>query len=109
MNFRTEATPNFRKELKPLIKKYPSLKMELEQLESELQKNPWFGIPLGNNCYKIKLGIASKNRGKSGGARIITYVKVKNEIVYLVSIYDKSDQDDIDENDLLNIVKEIPL
>ena len=108
MSFKVEATPNFARELKPLVKKYPSLTKEILELADKLQQEPASGIPLGKNCYKIRLAIASKGRGKSGGARIITYVVVDQETVFLVSIYDKSEQGNLNETDLQNILKHIP-
>lgn len=108
MSFKIEATPNFARELKPLVKKYPSLKREIVELGVKLREQPTSGIPLGKNCYKIRLAIASKGKGKSGGARIITYVVIDKETVFLVSIYDKSEQEDINETDLQNILKHIP-
>jgi len=107
MKFKVEATPNFVRELKPLTKKFPSLKKEILLLEQQLEQNPTTGISLGNECYKIRLAIASKNKGKSGGARVITCFKRINEKVYLVSIYDKSEQGDISEKELDNILKNI--
>ena len=61
-------------------------------------------LPIGHDCYKIRLAIASKGKGKSGGARIITHVYVAFNAVYLISIYDKSEQDDINDNDLLSLI-----
>lgn len=61
-------TPPFEKELKQLAKKYPSLKKDIAVLAAQLQKEPKFGVPLGNNCYKIRIAITSKGQGKSGGA-----------------------------------------
>ena len=55
------------------VKKIPSLKIEIARLIADLQENPSTGTALGNDCYKIRLAIASKGKGKSGGARIITY------------------------------------
>jgi len=46
----------------------------LKLLENALLSNPYQGIPLGHNYYKIKLAIQSKGKGKRGGARIITFV-----------------------------------
>ena len=46
-------------------------------------------------CYKIRLAIASKNTGKSGGARVITYVYIEGEVIFLLSVYDKSEQQNI--------------
>jgi mRNA-degrading endonuclease RelE of RelBE toxin-antitoxin system len=85
-------THEFEKEIKRLSKKYLSLKKDFKQLLEELSLNPLAGTPLGNNCYKIRLSITSKGKGKSGGARIITHVAVIKETIVLISIYDKSEQ-----------------
>ena len=97
----------FRKEASKLIKKYPSLKKELAALGRQLASNPIAGTPLGSNCYKIRMAIASKQKGKSGGARIITHFHVAKDTVFLLSIYDKSDQQDIPESQLKALLKYI--
>ncbi|WP_310586776.1 type II toxin-antitoxin system RelE/ParE family toxin [Runella salmonicolor] len=51
------------------------------------------------------MSIASKNQGKSGGARVITCVKIINDVVYLLSVYDKSEKDAIDEKELDSLIK----
>ena len=76
MSYRIELSTNFKKEAKKLVKKYPSLKKELTNLFKQLEETPTLGTPLGNNIYKIRLAITSKNKGKSGGARLISFVKV---------------------------------
>ena len=103
MSYNIEATEFFKRQLKRLVKKYPSLKSEFKTLTESLEENPEQGIPIGKNCYKIRLSIASKGKGKSGGARVITHVYVVRQIVYLLSIYDKSEQENIP-NDLLEIL-----
>ncbi|WP_439145490.1 type II toxin-antitoxin system RelE/ParE family toxin [Terrimonas pollutisoli] len=60
---------------------------------------------MGNNCYKIRLAIASKGKGKSGGARLITFVKLINEVVLLISIYDKSVKENISVKELNDRLK----
>lgn len=100
MSYSLNATKKFKKELKYLAKKYVSLKDEYAQLLDNLEDNPEQGIPLGRNCYKIRLAIKSKNKGKSGGARIITFVYVENEELYLLSIFDKSDKESISDKEL---------
>jgi hypothetical protein len=65
------------------------------------------GEPLGNNCFKIRMAISSKNKGKSGGARVITYLRIADEIIFLISIYDKSDADTISDKELLTGVKDL--
>ena len=76
-------------------------------LQASLLDSPIQGTPLGRDCYKIRMAITSKNRGKSGGARIITNVHVVGETVYLLSIYDKSDKSNLDEGELDELLKEI--
>jgi hypothetical protein len=107
MSYNIIATPNFKKEFKHLAKKYSSLKGELEELISELENNPKEGVSLGNNCYKIRLRIASKGKGKSGGARVITFVKVTNESVFLISIFDKSEKENITNVEITEMLKGI--
>jgi mRNA-degrading endonuclease RelE of RelBE toxin-antitoxin system len=86
MSYKIATIDNFKKEAKRLIKKYPSLKSEIATLGGELAENPTIGKALGNDVYKIRLSVASKNKGKRGGVRIITHVKIINETVYLLSI-----------------------
>ena len=65
------------------------------------------GIALGNNCYKIRISIASKGKGKSGGARVITHIVVMKETVYLLSIYDKSNKDNLSDQELNLLLESI--
>lgn len=104
MSYQVESIENFEKEAKRLKKKYPSLKDEIFDLIEDLDENPFLGTAMRNGFYKIRLKIKSKGKGKSGGARVITCVKVVLETVYLVSIYDKSDQTDISDGELDRIL-----
>ena len=94
-------------QLKRLAKKFPSLKAEYIALIENLEENPNTGTSLGNNCFKIRLAIASKGRGKSGGARVITHFYIKNNTVFLLAIYDKSEQTDISDKELRELLFEI--
>lgn len=109
MSYKVETIPNFEREAKRLIKKYRSLKSELSELVSELQNNPETGTSIGNGIYKIRLAIASKGKGKSGGARVITQIKVVKKTVFLISIYDKSEKEDIPDKELELLFKQLPL
>jgi hypothetical protein len=100
MSYKIDTIAPFRKEAKKLIKKYPSLKSDLAELGSQLSTNPTAGTALGNNCYKIRLAITSKGKGKSGGARVITHFYVADNTVFLLSIYDKSDQENISDSQI---------
>lgn len=101
-----------------MIKKFPSLKSELETLQNDLLQNPRLGTLIHENIYKIRLAVKSKGKGKSGGMRVITYVveveiqieerETDSEItIFLVSIYDKSEQANISERELRDIIDEI--
>lgn len=114
MKIKVVTTDDFEKSAKPLLKKYASLKLELKALSDTLKANPTFGTPLGNNAFKIRLAIKSKGKGKSGGARIITYVDlevfVEMELeeeynrVFLLEIYDKSEQDSITQKEIKKMI-----
>ena len=105
MSYSIELSENFKKEAKRLSKKYPSLKSELAELFSELEENPTFGTPLGNDIYKIRLAIASKSKGKSGGARILSFVKVTQTTVLLFSIYSKGEVDSLTDKQIKELIK----
>lgn len=108
MSYNIIAVPTFRKELKKLAKRYHSLKTDLAFLFESLEQNPIQGISLGKNCYKIRLAISSKGKGKSGGARIITHFVIAEETVYLLSIYDKSDKEALTDKELEELLEEVP-
>ena len=107
MSYNLITTRVFEKNVKALSKKYPSLKTDLRALQNELQENPKAGIHLGNDIYKILLAIKSKAKGKSGGARVITYVRIVEETVYLLSIYDKSQKANISEALIKELIKQL--
>lgn len=65
------------------------------------------GQSLGNDFYKIRLQISSKSKGKSGGARVITCVKVVETTVYLAYVYDKSEETTISDKYLKELAKSI--
>ncbi len=107
MSFNVIASDNFKKEAKRLTKKYRSLKAELKMLGQELSQEPTLGITLGNDIYKIRLAISSKGKGKSGGARVISYVQLDNETVLLLSIYNKGEKDSISDKEIQQIIKNL--
>ncbi len=108
-------TKNFRSEVKPLLKRYQSLPQDLLGLEKELIQNPKLGTELGKNVYKIRLRIKSKGKGKSGGARVLTLLEntvvaeveysEKEIVVNLLSIFDKSDTENISDSELKHLIQ----
>ncbi len=109
MSFRIVPTDHFKRETKRLFKKHKSLKSDLELLGKQLSKNPTVGTHLGHDLYKVRLGVASKGKGKSGGARVITYVKLINEVIYLIAIFDKGEQDNITREQVFRLLKKAGL
>jgi mRNA-degrading endonuclease RelE of RelBE toxin-antitoxin system len=109
VSYKVFPTKQFEKELKRLVKKFPSLTKEFGQLLDKLEENPNFGVSISGNCYKIRLSIASKGKGKSGGARLITYVYYKETSVYLLTIYDKSELSNVKNNDLIEMIRRLNL
>lgn len=115
MSVTVRITRSFKSAAKPLLKKYPSLASDLLQLEKELQENPKQGTALGHNTYKIRLKIASKGKGKSGGARVISLVETtligeiqiagEDITVNLITIYDKADTAAISDKELKELIK----
>lgn len=107
-SFKVRTIPAFERHSKPLLKKYPSLVNELKELVLSLREDQEQGTPLGMDCYKIRLAIASKGKGKSCGARVVTCVYVVDKTVWLLTIFDKSEQDTISDKQLKALVAAIP-
>lgn len=106
MNFDIIPTPDFEKSFKALAKRHRSLKSDILEFSRSLQENPFQGVELSPGIRKIRMAIASKGKGKSGGARIITYTVIAAEMegrVYLMKIYDKSDFSTVN----LSVLKEM--
>lgn len=91
MSFSVTITPDAKKDAKQLSKRYRSLKGDLAGLVLALKDNPQQGEPLGKDCFKLRMAISAKQKGKSGGARVITCVKIVAEQVFIIAVYDKSE------------------
>ena len=108
MNCNIITTKGFAKQLKRLAKRYKSIKDDVRSLVDELIEEPFSGISLGQNIYKIRMSISSKGGGKSGGARVIyhTVIIEKNGAdITLLTIYDKSEQESISDTDIKKLIK----
>ena len=98
MNYSIITEPEFLREVKRLSKNYNSFKHDLERLQEELLSNPAAGTDLGGGVHKVRMAIAGKNRGKSHGARVITYVYEVDEergVITLLAIYDKAERESL--------------
>ena len=107
MSFEVIATDPFERKLKRLAKKHKSIALDLASIFEELEENPTIGVYLGKNCYKIRVAISSKGKGKSGGARIITYVRVVKNTVFLMDIFDKTEQSTITDKEIQILINSL--
>lgn len=99
--------PQFKREFKRLSKKYFSLEADLRKLIEELHIKPDLGTPLGGNAFKVRCQVRSKGKGKSGGVRVITYYISDDGKLYLLSIYDKSEQESISPKQIRLLIEAI--
>lgn len=105
MNFQVNLTPDFERQFKRLAKKYRSLPQDLSKLISSLSNDPNQGVALGGKLFKIRMSISSKGKGKSGGARVITFVVVNQKEVYLIAIYEKGEIDNLTKEEIIYLLK----
>ena len=108
MSFEVHTIKPFERQLKQLAKKYPSLRSDYAALIVSLANDPDQGAPLGSGCYKVRMSIASKGRGKSGGTRVITHLAIREKKVWLLSIYDKSEVDNVPGEQVKALLELIP-
>ncbi len=104
MNFKVTTTPTFDRQAKALVRKYRSLGDDLAALISLLESNPETGVSLGHHCYKIRLAIKSKGKGKSGGGRVVTQVRIIKQSVRLITIFDKAEKVTVSDAELQELL-----
>ena len=107
MNYKIDLIPSFRKDVKKLSKKYKNIKKDLSTLKNIFNQNSpkEIGISIGHHCYKLRLKNSDIQKGKSGGYRVI-YFYIEDDTITLISIYSKSDLANIDENEIIERLKE---
>lgn len=104
-------TLEFERMAKPLAKKYKSFADDYDALLKDLEKDPMQGSSLGSGIYKVRMAIAAKGKGKSGGARVLTYhvSKLTDEVfdISLLSIYDKGDIDNVSDSYIKQVLQQV--
>ena len=107
LGYEVQKTSLFEKLLKDLSKNFRSITSDLDGFTDTLDDKSKLGINLGNNVYKARIANSDKNKGKSAGYRLISYLKLENETITYVYIYDKSQLENISEEKLDKIVMEM--
>jgi mRNA-degrading endonuclease RelE of RelBE toxin-antitoxin system len=101
-------TPDFRKQLRKLEKRYRKIKSDLEPILIQIQMGEIVGDRLqglDTDVFKVRVRNSDTNRGKSGGYRVIYWLKLP-ECAVLLDIYSKSDRDDVEVNMIQDIITE---
>ena len=101
-----ETVSLFEKQFKKLAKKYSFIKNDVSKFITDFDTLHSQSTTLKNNLFKTRLANSNKNKGKSSGYRIYYYLKI-NETVYLLTIYDKSEIESINESILDEFIDEI--
>ena len=105
-NITVSVSDDFAKEAKRLAKKYPSFKQDYKDFLESIKNNPLQGDEITKNIRKIRMAIKAKGKGKSGGARVITFnilTDVENGHVVFLLLYDKEDASTVK----VNVVKQL--
>lgn len=106
------TSPRFDRELKELRNRYHSLKQDYKDFLESLQKNPLQGISLGKGIRKVRMTIKDKGKGKSGGARVLTYTALLAEEdgkLLLLTIYDKGNKSTMTDKEIKALMKQCRL
>lgn len=101
-----QYSTEFKRNLKPLYKKYPTIKESIRTLQLKLAENPYLGDPYGDKIYKVRLADESKGNGKSGGFRVMYYLLSETDEgvnILLLSIFSKSEADTIDKKSAVRL------
>ena len=110
MSYKIEPSKAFLTEAKRLKKRYRSLTDDLVTFRASLEQNPFQGAELYPGIRKIRMPIASKGRGKSGSARVVTANAIVAEHegrIALLTIYDKQDFSTVDVKIIRQMAREL--
>jgi len=101
-----EASPTFDRNLRTLAKKYRSIREDIQPVIQQLEQGelPGDAVPgVGYAVFKLRVRNRDNQKGKSGGYRLIYYIKTETRII-LLTLYSKSEQIDIAADELQSII-----
>jgi mRNA-degrading endonuclease RelE of RelBE toxin-antitoxin system len=109
MSLKIISLESFARDVKRLHKKYKAIGEDLRILKRQLQENPKVGIFLGRSCYKIRLRNTSVPTGKSGGFRVVYYYLDGENNLYLMTIWSKTEMENIHDEKIIEILEKYDL
>ncbi len=102
---RIKISGEFKIAYKRLKKRHRSLEADFESLLLSLQVDPYQGVEIIEGLRKVRMNVTSKGRGKSGGARVIIRLRIVDDELQLIYIYDKADFENVSDSYLRDILK----
>ncbi|HEY7492339.1 MAG TPA: type II toxin-antitoxin system RelE/ParE family toxin [Candidatus Tectomicrobia bacterium] len=105
---RVEFTPEFKRNIRQLAKKYRHLQADVEPVIAQLEagQTPGTQIPrTGYPVFKVRVKNSDIQKGKRSGYRMIYYLKTP-ETVRLITIYSKTEQGDVAAEQIRRIIAE---
>jgi mRNA-degrading endonuclease RelE of RelBE toxin-antitoxin system len=99
----------FKKDLKHYAKKYRRIRTDLTPLLEQLANGELIGnrvMGLSAILYKARIANSDARKGKSGGYCVLYFVAI-NEIVLLMTIYSKSEKEDVTSQELEEMLSEV--
>src|SRR4030095_2530014 len=101
-----EFTPEFKRNIRQLAKKYRRIKSDVQPLLDELGHGQTPGDQIQGvqyDVFKVRVRNSDSGKGKSGGYRVI-YQRTTEGAIVLITIYSKTEQEDIAAGDIRQII-----
>jgi len=104
MKFQVIEQELYKKAVKKLSKNYKHIQNDIDDFLNSIDSKEDLGIELKSNVFKVRIKNSNKNRGKSAGYRLISYLKITNDQLHLLYIYDKSKLENLTEKEIDNLI-----
>lgn len=102
--YKFNDTATYLKTIKKLQKRYPHISNDIENFIQNVHLPEDLGVHLGNDIYKARIKNSDKHKGKSAGYRLISLLKVIDNEIYLLFVYDKSDFENLSDSDIMELI-----
>ena len=96
----------YKKSLKKLSKHYKNIEKDVDNFLNSIKSKEDLGIELKSNVFKARIKNSDKNRGKSAGYRLISYLAIRKNELHLLYIYDKSKIENLTEDEIDRLIIE---
>ncbi len=110
MMIKVIAPSSLLRDIKRLKKKYPNVTKDLRQLNEKLGKGEILGDAVAgfsHHVYKVRVASSDQKRGKRGGFRVVYYVVMDDEEIYLLTMYAKAQQENIRASEIQFLIDQL--